>query len=93
MSASESAWKTLFAEWPAELPRKGILVTTLNEPIPFNGFMIGDHFVVISRNAPDALGARTVLLPYESLFLLKMTDVIKSKAYQAAGFRGELGQQ
>jgi len=78
MSTTESSWKTLFDQWPEAMPHRGIVITSLNEPIPFNGFMTSEHFVVISRNAPDALGARTVLLPYESLTAVKITDVIKS---------------
>jgi hypothetical protein len=92
MCGLQSAWKTLFDHWPAEMPRRGMLLTSLNEPIPFNGFMTGEDFVVLSRPAPDSLGARTVLLPYGNLAALKITDVIKSKAFQAAGFHGELGQ-
>jgi hypothetical protein len=90
MTTSESSWKSLFSQWPAELPRRGILITALNEVLPFNGFMIGEHFVVFSRPAPDSLGARTVLIPYENLAVLKITDVVKSKAFQAFGFQGEL---
>lgn len=93
MDPAASPWKDLFDHWPETLAHRGIVITSLNEPIPFNGFMIGDHFVALSRNAPDALGARTVLLPYESLVALKLTEVLKSKTLQPAGFRGELGHQ
>ena len=93
MNGSGSSWKTLFEKWPAQMPRRGLLLTTLNEPIPFNGFMTSEEFVVISRPSPDSLGARTVVVPYENLALLKITDVVKSKVFQIAGFHGELGQQ
>jgi len=83
----------LFGQWPDAIARRGIVITSLNDQIPFNGFMTSEHFVVFSRNAPDALGARTVMLPYEMLASIKMTDIVKSTAYQAAGFRGELGRQ
>ena len=89
----ESPWKTLFTEWPADMPRRGIVITTFDEQVPFNGFMTSKHFLVFSRNTPDALGARTVLLPYDSLAAIKIIDVVKSNVYQTAGSTGELGRQ
>lgn len=93
MNTLESPWKSLFRQWPEAMPRRGIVITLLNEQIPFNGFMTSEHFVVVSRSAPDALGARSVILPYESLAVVKMTDIVKSDVYRSAGFRGELGRQ
>ncbi|MBN1589093.1 MAG: hypothetical protein JW888_06230 [Pirellulales bacterium] len=93
MSNLESAWKTLFAEWSPEIPRRGVIINSLNEQIPFNGFMTSEHFVLFSRSSPDAMGARMVLMPYDSLVTLKITDVVKSKTFQSAGFQGELGRQ
>jgi len=93
MCSLESPWNTLFTEWPADMPRRGVAITTFNEQIPFNGFMTSERFVVFSRNTPDALGARTVMLLYEGLAVIKMTDVVKSDVYRGAGFAGELGRQ
>ena len=93
MSNLESPWKTLLLQWPDEMPRRGIVISTQGEQIPFNGFMTSEHFVVFSRNTPDALGARTVILPYDNLATVKMTEIVKSPVYQKAGFQGELGRQ
>ena len=93
MCNSESPWKTLFTEWPADMPRRGIMITSANEQIPFSCFMTSEHFVLFSRNATDSLGARTVLLRYESLAVIKITDVVKSKVFESAGFEGQLGRQ
>ena len=93
MPTSESYWKSFFDNWPDTIEHRGVILTTLGEQIPFNGFMTSDAFVVFSRNTPDAIGARTVILPYEKLGALKMTDIIKSPEYRKAGFQGELGRQ
>jgi len=93
MSNTQSAWKIFFTTWPHEMPRRGLLITSLGEQVPFNGFMTSEHFLVVSRPAPDSLGARTVMLPYENLAAMKLTDVVKSDVFKAAGFHGELGRQ
>lgn len=93
MSTSEFPWKTLLNNWPEAIARRGIIITTLNDQIPFNGFMTSENLVVFSRNTPDAVGARTVMLQYETIAVIKMTDVIKSPEYRLAGFQGELGRQ
>ena len=33
------AWRSLFEGWPDAIPREGMIVTLLNETIPFTGFM------------------------------------------------------
>ena len=87
------AWKGLFAAWPAELAPRGVLVTSFGEQIPFDGFLTGEQFLIIARTTPDTVGARQVVVPYENIAALKIVDVVKSKAFEAMGFKGVLGKK
>jgi hypothetical protein len=89
MGSTDSAaanWQRLFADWPAEMPRRAVVVTTYDEQIPFSGFQTGEGFLLLERNAPDSLGARMVVLPYQQIVALKLTEVVKSRSLRALGF-------
>jgi len=83
-------WRDLFRRWPAELPRRGIIMTSMGEGIPFSGFLTCEGFLLVARTTPDSAGARTVVLPYENVVALKLTDVVKPKVFAMLGFEGEL---
>lgn len=83
-------WRGLLRAWPAELPRRGVLVTAWNEQIPFDGFLLSDAFLLISRQTPDTLGSRMIVLPYDGVAAIKLTEVIRAKALQPLGFTGTL---
>lgn len=84
--ASQEGWRQIFGAWPAELPRRGLVITSFGEQIPFDAFMLSGGFVLLQRPTPDTLGARTVILPMANVVGLKITDVMKPKAFQAMGF-------
>ncbi|MBI2825971.1 MAG: hypothetical protein HYX69_14905 [Planctomycetia bacterium] len=88
-----AVWRNYFANWPKELPRRGVLVTNFEEQIPFEGFMTGEAMLVLERRTPDTIGARKVIVPYSGVLAIKLTDVVKQKTLQAAGFSGELPHQ
>ncbi len=83
-------WKAWFRDWPEELPRNGVVVNILGEQIPFKGFLAGEEMVLLQRQTPDSLGSRQVLLPYQRIDSLKITDVVSPKVFTAAGFVGNL---
>lgn len=91
--ANQSQWKSLLDSWPQEIPRRGVLVTSLNEQIPFAGFLTSEGFLLAERQTPDTLGGRTLILPYENIVALKLTDVVKEKALHAFGFTGSLSKK
>jgi hypothetical protein len=72
---ADTAWKSLFVSWPAELNRRGILVTAFGEQIPFSGFLTAEGLLLLERSTPDSMGARTVMLPYDQVAAIKLTDV------------------
>ena len=87
---SFTVWQEFFRRWPAELPQRGVLVTTTNEQIPFAGFLASETMVLLDRPAPDTVGARKVLLSYHAVAAVKLTDVLKEKPFTQAGFAGKL---
>ena len=92
MSATQhsEAWRQLFNKWPKEIPSRGVLVTTLNEQIPFRGFMITDEWVLLERTNPDPMGSRFIMLPFENIAVVKLIDALKQSAFETIGFVGKL---
>ena len=86
-------WRAFFQGWPAEMPRRGILVTTFDEQIPFSGFLTREDFLVLERQTPDSLGARTIVLAYDVVAGLKITEVVRAKTFQAVGFQGAFSKR
>jgi hypothetical protein len=85
-------WRELFMNWPASLPRRGIVVSMLNEATPFKSFLTRGEMVMLERTNPDAMGARFILMPYDAIHLVKFTDVFKESVLTGAGFVGKLAQ-
>ncbi len=83
-----TAWIRLFGEWPGEMPRRGILVTTFGEQVPFSGFLTGESFICLERQNPDSLGARTLIVPYDNVAAVKLVDVVKPAILRRLGFSG-----
>lgn len=81
-------WRDLFVNWPADLQRRGIIVAAFGEQIPFSGFSTSSNHLLLERQTPDSLGARTILLPFDQVSALKIVDVIKPKIFQSLGFEG-----
>ena len=79
-------WRGYFAKWPANLGRRGVLVTCLNEQIVFSEFLMTEHFLMLVRDAPDANGGRRILLPYGNITALKVTDPVDDEIFLEAGF-------
>ena len=82
--------KRFFCEWPEKLPRRGVLVTSQDDQIPFSGFLTQQGLLLIERTTPDSMGARVVILPYENVAGLKLVDVVSPKLFKDLGFAGIL---
>lgn len=85
LDAAES-WRNCFRQWPEELERHGVLVTSFGEQIVFDGFAASDDLLLLERRTPDTAGARKVLVAYQSIQALKIVDVVKMKSFQSLGF-------
>jgi hypothetical protein len=90
---SGHVWKGLFNNWPAGIPRRGIVISTLNEPMPFKGFMVKDDVVVLDRTNPDSLGARFILISFEAINCVKLIDPLKESMFASAGFLGKFAKE
>ena len=89
---SQNFWKSTFTNWPHGIPRRGIMLSSLNEATPFKGFMIKDEALLLERANPDSLGARYILLGFDAIAAVKFIDPLKESVFTAAGFTGKLSQ-
>ena len=85
MDSGES-WRDCFKNWPSDVRRRGVVVTSFNEQIPFANFATSETILLIERSAPDTVGARMVLVPYGDIAGLKIIDPIKPQALAPMGF-------
>lgn len=88
----ECVWKTTFNNWPTGIQRRGVLVNSLNEAIPFKSFLIKDDMLLLERTNPDPLGSRFILLGFESISSVRFIDPLKESVLTGAGFVGKLSQ-
>jgi hypothetical protein len=88
--SSDKTWRDVFCEWPAAIPRRGIVTSSLNEAIPFKGFMLKGEMLLLERTNPDSLGARFILLPFDAINSIKFVDPLKESTFTAAGYTGKL---
>ena len=84
---SAEGWRSILENWPEAIPKKGIIVTTYQESIPFQNFLLSNGIVLFERDKPDSLGARKVMLSYEAICAIKMTDTMELARYQVMGFQ------
>ncbi len=87
MDATES-WRECFQRWPDDLARRGVLVASFDEQIAFVNFFASEQMLLVERRAPDTVGARMVIVPYQNIAALKITDVVKAKAFSHLKFTG-----
>jgi len=80
-------WRGLFENWPSSVPRRGLLITTFGESVPFVDYLMSGGIVLLERDRPDTMGARKVMVAYEAIAALKITDVVELANFQALGFQ------
>jgi hypothetical protein len=90
---TDQTWRDVFCEWPSGIARRGIVVSSLNEAIPFKGFMTKGDTVLLERTNPDSLGARIILLPYGEISSVKFVDPLKEATFAAAGYTGKFAKE
>jgi hypothetical protein len=86
MEATE-VWRSVFENWPETIPREGLLVTTFNETIPFNAFLVSGGALLVDRDRPDTFGARKVMVAYSAIQAVKITSVLELGRFQVMGFQ------
>jgi hypothetical protein len=88
--AGGTSWQQYFQNWPKDVPRRGIVVTSFAEQVAFDGFLTTDTMLLLQRKTPDNAGARKVLLAYDTVVAVKFVDVVRGKAFESSGFVGTL---
>jgi hypothetical protein len=84
---STEVWRSLFENWPESIPREGLLVTTFNEHVPFNGFLVSGGVLLVERDKPDTYGSRKVMIAYSAILAVKITQVMELGRFQVMGFQ------
>ena len=84
--------KSLFTTWPAGVPRRGILINSLAEQMPFKGFMLKGEMLLLERTNADALGGRFILLNFAGIDSVKFIDPVREADMAAAGFVGKFAK-
>jgi hypothetical protein len=77
----------MFENWPASVPRRGLVITIFNESIPFVSYMMSGGILLLERDRPDTMGARKVMIAYDAISAVKITDVVELANFQALGFQ------
>ena len=90
---TNAIWRDVFTNWPAAIPRRGVLVSTLNEAVPFKGFLTKGDTLLLERTNPDALGTRFIVLAFDAIHMLKLADPLKESVFAAAGYQGKLTKE
>ncbi len=85
-------WRSFFVKWPVSLPQKGVAVTNYGEQVLFVAFLVSEQAVLLDRLAPDSVGGRKLILPYQNIETIKIVDPVSSDLFQAAGFLPIAGQ-
>jgi len=88
-----AAWKEIFEQWPEKMAKRGAIVTTFGEQIPFRSFMLRDNMLLLDRQTPDASGARQIVFPLDRVVAIKFTEVVDERTIKQFGFEGRLGKQ
>ncbi|MBN74049.1 hypothetical protein [Gimesia sp.] len=84
---SAEGWRSILENWPEVIPKQGIIVTNYQETIPFQNFLLSTGVVLLERDKPDSQGARKVMLSYEAISAIKLTDTMELARYQVMGFQ------
>lgn len=80
-------WRAMFENWPNTVPRRGLLITMFGESIPFVSYMMAGGILLLERDRPDSLGARKVMIAYDAIAAVKITDVVDLANFEALGFQ------
>jgi hypothetical protein len=92
VTTSTEIWRGVFTNWPEAIPRRGLIVSTLNEPIPFKSFLLKGETVLLERAIPDPMGTRFIVLAFDAIHMLKLTDPLKESVLNEAGYVGQLAK-
>ncbi len=85
--ADRSDFHRILSEWPVSIDRRGILLTTFGESVPFEDFMLSGNLVLVDRGVPDTSGARRVIVSIDAIVGIKIVDPVEMARFTAMGFQ------
>ena len=80
-------WRELFSNWPAQRPRRGMIISSWQETLSFDDFLISDEVLFLNRPQPDSVGARKIMIPFSQILAVKFTDVFEFDEFNSMGFQ------
>lgn len=83
--------ESVLAGWPADLSRRGVVATKQGEQIVFVDFSLGHGCALFQRSTPDSMGGREIILPFEQIAVVKLTESISAKTRKQMGFEAPAG--
>lgn len=80
----------ILLEWPVSIERKGLLLTSFGEAVPFVDFMLSGNLVLLDRGVPDTSDSRRVILAIDTIVGIKITAPIEMARFTAMGFQSNI---
>jgi hypothetical protein len=67
-------------------------VSTLNETIPFKSFMLKGETLLLERAIPDPTGTRYIVLTFDAIHMVKITEPLRESVLTTVGYVGQLAK-
>lgn len=78
-------WRTFLAKWPPSLEHRGVVVAN-GEQVSFVDFFLSENAGLFERVAPDAVGGRKLVVPFNKIDAIKITEAVDSQIFAPSGF-------
>lgn len=82
-----NAMQQLFAEWPAAIERKGTVITSWGDSVPFVDYMVNGEMLLLIRSQPDAHGTRRLIMRIDDVQGVRILEALDPLKFQAMGFQ------
>jgi len=89
-TAPRTDFHRILSEWPVSIERKGILLTSFGESVPFVEFMLSGNLVLVDRGVPDTSDSRRVILAIDTIVGIKIAGAIEMARFTTMGFQGNI---
>lgn len=84
---SMNSMQQLLAEWPAAIERKGTIITSWGDSVPFVDYMLNGDLLLLIRSQPDAHGTRRLIMNLKDVNGIRIVEAIDPTRFQAMGFQ------
>ncbi len=82
----EEAWIEVLRCWPADIPRRGIVVTSFGESIEFISYRLLGTVLLLERERPDSQNGRRIMIQLRDVAIIKVTDPVGIEEFEKFGF-------